>query len=185
MTATKPIFAIAAFCSVGLFAAHTDFDRLISQIVAQLDQQAESDQRLVDQTVKLRKSLQAAEDQLAKNQLPNAREQVVQRASLIAANEMIANPKRTKLQLDAFLRGAWEQEETILAHAVDGPAATRLETVRLAAQIKARQSILRDLRRDVEALRKFPTAQERLAFLKDNVELIWQAVRQRSGNVSQ
>ncbi len=183
MTKTNRTLAILALCTTGLFgsAASSDFESLIGQIVAQLDQQSKSDQLLIDQTMKLRKSIQTAEDNLAANRIAPARLHVVEREALIAVNEMIANPKRTKLHLDSFLRRAREGEESILKRAVDGPAATRLETTRLAAQIKARRAILADLRRDVEVLKKFPTAQERLEFLKNNVELIWQAVRQRSG----
>lgn len=170
-------------CSTCLlaFKANTDFEQLIAHILNQLEQQSESDQRLINQTRKLRESVQAAEDRLARNQLGPARQQALEREAMVAANEIITNPKRTKLELDSFLRRAHSNEEEILERAVDGPAATRLTTTRLAAQVKARQDLLSDFRRDVEALKKFPTAQERIQFLKDHVELIWQVVRERSG----
>jgi hypothetical protein len=188
MTKTNLALAVLAICTTALFGAtvSSDFESLIGRIVAQLDQQSQSDQRLIDQTLKLRRSIQTAENNLAGNRVAPARQQVLEREALIAVNEMIANPKRTKIQLDSFLRRAHEGEESILRRAVDGPAATRLETTRLSAQIKARKAVFADLRRDVEILKKFPTAQERIEFLKNNVELIWQVVRERSGaNVTQ
>lgn len=165
--------------TLALAKSATPFERLISQIIAQLEQQSESDQRLIAQTVTLRKSLQAAEDTRATNQFPVARDAALGHETLVAANEMIANPQRTKLILDAFLRTTLERQDELLQMAVAGPATTRLTTARLAAQTKARQAVLKDLRRDVESLRKFPTSKERLNFLVENVQLIANAVKER------
>lgn len=177
---TRPKFILAAVLitvsTLALAGEDSAFDRLIAQILAQLEQQSESDQRIIAQTVALRQKLQAAENKLAANQFTVARDDAMLRDSLIAANEMIANPQRTKLLFDSFLRASLEHQEAILQNAIDGPAATRLSTTRLAAQTKARQAVLKDLRRDVESLRKFPTSKERLSFVVQNVQLIANAV---------
>lgn len=180
---TRHKFAAAAvlitLSTVALAKAATPFERLISQIIAQLEQQSESDQKIIDQTIELRNSLQEAEETRAANHFPTARDSAVEREALIAANEMIAQPQRTKLVFDSFLRNTLDREEELLQQAIDGPAATRLTTARLAAQTKARKAVLQDLRRDVESLRKFPTAKERIGFLVENVQLIANAVQQR------
>ena len=177
-TRAKLIFfsALAVVSSLAIAKQDSAFDRLIAQILAQLEQQSESDQRIIDQTITLRKSLQAAENTLARNQFPIARDNAMHRDALVAANEMIANPQRTKLLFDSFLLASLEHQEAILQNAIDGPAATKLSTARLIAQTKARQAVLKDLRRDVETLRKFPTSKERLNFVVQNVQLIANAL---------
>ena len=170
---------LLAISTLALAKGPTPFDRLISQIIAQLEQQSESDQRLIDQTITLRKSLQAAEDRRSTNQFPVSRDSVLAREALVAANEMISNPNRTKLLFDTFLRNTLDRQEELLQLAIEGPATTRLTTARLAAQTKARKAVLSDLRRDVESLRKFPTSKERLNFLVENVQLIANAIKER------
>lgn len=187
MITRNRLIAAAVFVTLSAVAvakSATPFERLISQIIAQLEQQSESDQRLIAQTVTLRKSLQAAEDARARDQFPIARDAVLGRETLVATNEMIANPQRTKLIFDSFLRTTLERQDELLQQAVAGPATTRLTTARLAAQTKARQAVLKDLRRDVESLRKFPTSKERLNFLVENVQLIANAVKERGAVVA-
>ena len=184
MTTRTRFIAAALLATASAFALAkppSPFERLITQILAQLDQQSESDQRIIDQTIALRKNLQKAEDDRARNQLPVARDAALSREAFVAANQMIATPQRTKLIFDSFLRNTLDRQEDILRQSVDGPAATRLATSRLAAQTKARQAVLADLRHDIQSLRKFPTSKERISFLADNVQLIANAVGQRSG----
>ncbi len=171
--------AAVAISTLALAKSATPFERLISQIIAQLEQQSESDQRIIAQTIQLRESLQKAEIERAARQFPITRTNALGRDTLVAANEMIASPQRTKLIFDSFLRTSLEHQEQLLQQAIDGPAATRLTTSRLSAQTKARQAVLKDLRRDVESLRKFPTSKERLSFLVENVQLIANAVKER------
>ena len=148
------------------------FDAIIEQLITEVDlqmedraQEAAALKTLYDKFTKIE------QDDLNRN-LSDARAAAVQREAVVTADEMIRDPQGNARAsaLAAYLRRTVVRDQELLDQYVKKSEAVRFTYERQLAKIKTEQTILKNIRKDLESLKKYPTNKERMQFYLESVK---------------
>jgi hypothetical protein len=160
------------------------FDTLIDQLIEQVDKQ------VLDRNKQLT-ALKEFYDKLDKNELQVldertdlARGSANSREAMLTADEMIRDPKNKARvsEFAAFLRRAVTRDQDLFSNSLRRAETIRFQHDRQLAKIKSEQTTLKNIRRDLERLKAFPSDKERAAFFLNSVKGFLDGLNAVTGN---
>jgi hypothetical protein len=135
------------------------FDITVDNLIAQIDIQVQDRGKVVKILDDLYKSLKEDEAEKLDQKIESARRSAIQREALLTADRMILDPngKARVSELVGFLDRVVTRDQQLFDQYVSSKETLRFEYERQLAKIKGEQTVLKNVRRDLERLKKFPS----------------------------
>lgn len=181
------LFLSSSFLAVNAQTAkkkNSKFGTLVDQLIFQVDQQVMDRNKQAAALQEFYKALQDTELQVLDERTPIARQSAISRESMLTADEMIRDPKNKArvTEFAAFLRRSVTRDQELFDKSLRRAETIRFEHERQIAKIKSEQTILTNIRRDLERLKMFPSSGERTAFFLNSVKSFLEGLSAVSGS---
>ncbi|HKR61611.1 MAG TPA: hypothetical protein VJS64_18130 [Pyrinomonadaceae bacterium] len=148
------------------------FETLVDQLTEQVDKQLQDRNKQLASLNELYQKLDKLELQVLDERTEIARRNAISREALLTSDEMIRDPKNKArvTELAAFLRRSITRDQDLFDRSLRHAETIRFQHERQIAKIKSDQTVLKNIRRDLERLKAFPTDKERASFFLNTVK---------------
>lgn len=160
------------------------FDTLIDQLIDQVDKQMTDRNSQIAKLDELYTEINRIEQVNLTEMTSRARMAAISREAMITTDEMIRDPKNIARvsELGAFLRRSITRDQELFDKSLRRSESLRFEYDRQIAKIKSEQTVLKNIRRDLESLKKFPTGKERASFFLNTVKSLLDGLSSATGS---
>jgi hypothetical protein len=147
------------------------FDITVDSLIVQIDIQIQDRGKVVKILNDLYESLKDSETTNLDWRIESARRSAIQREALLTADRMSLDPngKARVSELVGFLDRVVTRDQQLFDQYLSSKEALRFEYERQLAKIKGEQTVLKNIRRDMERLKKFPSDKEQARFYLESV----------------
>jgi hypothetical protein len=148
--------------------------QLIDQVAEQTDKQIKDRAKEIEMLQKLYQGIEETEKANAERNIRNSRESANKREAMVTADEMLRDPNNNArlAELAAYLRRAITRDQELFDQFVKESETKRFQYERQLAKIRAQQTVLRNIRQDLDRLRLYPNDKERTMFFLTTLKAV-------------
>lgn len=150
------------------------FDFTIDTLIAHIDLEMQDRAKVLGVVNQLYATLKKDELDKFDNEIDIARLAAIQREALLTMDKMTLDSKANArvTELVGFLDRVVDQDQHLFDSYLASKETLRFEYERQLAKIKSEQTSLKNIRRDLETLKKFPTGREQTIFFLSSVKTL-------------
>ena len=160
-------------------AATKNFRILVDQLIAQIDKQIQDRDKLAESIEELYEKINTTEKKTIDRKVREAQYAAIQNEALLTTDQMVQNPKQKARvgELLAYLHRVLARDQEIIANYETKAEKARFEYESQIAKIKDENTVLQNIKQDLEKLKKYPTSKEQAEFVYRSAKELFEALK--------
>jgi hypothetical protein len=154
--------------------SHSTITALIDQVAAHTDKQIKDRAKQIEVLEMLFQGLEKTEQANLERNIRSSRSAANSREAMVTVDEMLRDPNNNArlAALAAYLSRSITRDQELFDEFVKQSETKRFEYERQLAKIKAQQTVLRNIRQDLDRLRLYPSDKERTMFFLTSLKKV-------------